>query len=179
MKHAVLFKKILAFVLAALIGLSALSGLMMAFADEKKYDYEYELETTDDPAVRLEKGDDFALVVPGEELTALALEFEDVATFSVEPVVGSSYWVGFDTEYSSIIEELGNTHGDSFDVLNFTFSPVFEHEGTLTFATKNQYLYRLDGKTLTPITTTYADGVHSFKTNTLGCFVAANGEINL
>lgn len=179
MKHAVLFKKILAFVLAALIGLSALSGLIMAFAEEKKYDYEYELETTEDSKVYLEQDDDFALVVPAAGLIDLMLEFEDVAAFSVEPVTGNSYWVGFDTNYSTIIQELGNTHGVSFDVLNFTFSPVFENEGTLTFATKNPYLYRLEGRTLTPLVTDYTDGTHSFKTNTLGCFVAANSEIAL
>lgn len=179
MKHAVLFKKILALVLAALIGLSALSGLIMAFADEKKYDYDYELETIVDSEVYVEQDDDFALVVADEDLTALTLEFEDAAKFAVTPVGGSSYWVGFDTQYNSIIEKLGDTHGVTFDVLNFTFSPTFENEGTLTLTTKNPYLYRLSGNTLTPVTTVYADGAHSFKTNTLGCFVAANNEVTL
>lgn len=179
MKYATLFKKILAFTLAALIGLSALSGLMMAFADEKKYDYEYELETTDDSTVYLEPDDDFALVVPESSVDTLTLQFGEVAVFTVVPGNTGSIWAGWGTDYNSIIEGLGEQHGVSFDVLNFTFSPTFANSGTLTFTTPNPYLYRIEGKTLIPIVTTYTDGVHSFTTDSLGCFVAANGKIAL
>ncbi|MEG0753097.1 MAG: hypothetical protein RR461_04650 [Angelakisella sp.] len=178
MKHAALFKKILAFILAALIGLSALSGLIMAFAAEKKFDYEYELEATEDDVVYVEQ-DDFALVVPADNVTHLRLEFEDVATFSVAPTSGEALWVGFSTEYTDTVENLEVQYGVSFDVLDFTFSPTFAHKGSMTITTQNPYLYRLDGKTLTPVATTYTDGVHTFETDTLGCFLASNGEITL
>lgn len=176
MKHADFFKKLLAGTLAALIGLSALSGVIMAFAAEK-YDYDYELETTSDSTVYVEDEDDFALVVPEESVAELRLEFADLASFTVKPDSGSHLWAGWSGEYNTIVEELGEKYGASFDVLDFTFGMNFKSKGTLTFATKNPYLYRLSGKTLVPLESTYADGVHTLQTDKLDCFLASNTPI--
>lgn len=178
MKHAQLIKKVVALTLAALIGLSALSGIIMAFAVPEEDKVESMPEPITQSPVYLLQEDELEVTVLDKSLQTVTLQFEEAATFTVAPGNTRQMWLGWDDQYSNPIENLSDAYHVNFDVLNFVFVTKFAEKGTMTMTTKNPYLYTLQKGILTPVETTFKDGVHTFSTDTLDCFLASDGMIN-
>ena len=136
----------------------------------------YLCETTSEP-VTVSLEDQLAAVTFEEDAQQGELLFEDTASFTFPLSEQRSFFPGWRTDYSDVIEELAQQYGVSFDVLDFVFSPSFDQPGELVFHTRCPYLYLLENGALTPLSTQYYDGAHHLTTAQLGCYLASSQPV--
>lgn len=174
-----LAKKILAFILAALIGLSALGTLVMAFADDgSEPTEEFTVSAVEDGYRFVEPNDDFALAVADQEKPLTTVELGESGKILFDGSKVPHLWVGFTNDESTAVYELSQQVGTWFDVVDFTFHDKLAADISVEIFTKNPYLYRFGDGKLTAISSTYNDGVHSFATDQLGCFLASPTKVD-
>lgn len=178
MDKRTLMKRILAGVLAAMLGLSALGGIVMAFADTKEADEDFPYGITHGEEY-IPADEDWELYLFENDTENVTLYFEERAQLTLTPDSADTLWLGWTEQYNSIIEGIANEHLVNFDVLEFVFENTLNHPVTMTFNSKNPYLYRIVKGELVAVDSEYKDGVHTFTTDVLDCFVASDDKIAL
>lgn len=174
-KNRNLMKKMMAFILAAMLGLSALSSIIIAFAAENEESF----EPISSSHIYISEEDDLEITTLEQDLETVTFEFDNAATFTVAPGDQRNLWLGWDDQYTPAIEKLAEKNNVNFDVVNFIFVTQFAQAGTMTMTTGKPYLYSLEKGVVTPIKSVYKDGVHTFATSTLDCLLASDGELAL